>query len=281
MLAGIVQSVSPNQPLTPADIFAKHAAAVGYSLSAGTEKPYVLHETTKWHDKNGDHVITAVEKRAGAYSFTTVTREGIQRTWGFDGNGFWDADSNGNVANLIGYGRPFDVTWSIIDSEAFDATIDSTIRSTTDADYVVRISPSSGVPADLSFNKTTFLIDSVVVDPGRDNIEESYADYKRFGPVLIATTRKNEDATTTVTDFTQPVTTSNINTADNLVGFQGDFTFDSSVVTFQSPPVSKAGLTAGNWNIWASPGRAVTNCAFASMTSSTPLALKQANWPFI
>src|SRR5436853_265335 len=129
MLAGIVQSVSPNQPLTPADIFAKHAA------------------------------------------------------------------------NLIGYGRPFDVTWSIIDSEAFDATIDSTIRSTTDADYVVRISPSSGVRADISFNKTTFLIDSVVVDPGRDNVEESYADYKRFGPTLIATTRKNEDATTTVTDF--------------------------------------------------------------------------------
>ena len=37
--------------------------------------------------------------------------------------------------------------------------------------------------------------------------------------------------------------------ADNLVGFQGDFTFNSSVVTFQSTPVSGAGLTANNWNV--------------------------------
>jgi hypothetical protein len=55
--------------------------------------------------------------------------------------------------------------------------------------------------------------------------------------------------TTAVTNFTQPVVTSAINASDNLVGFQGDFTFDSTVVTFQSPPVSGAGLTAGNWNV--------------------------------
>jgi hypothetical protein len=52
-----------------------------------------------------------------------------------------------------------------------------------------------------------------------------------------------------VTTFTQPVVTSAINAADNLVGFQGDFTFDSSVLTFQSTPVSNAGLTGGNWNV--------------------------------
>ena len=54
---------------------------------------------------------------------------------------------------------------------------------------------------------------------------------------------------TSVTNFTQPVVTSAINAADNLVGFQGDFTFDETVVTFQSPPVSSAGLTASNWNV--------------------------------
>jgi hypothetical protein len=52
-----------------------------------------------------------------------------------------------------------------------------------------------------------------------------------------------------VTDFPAEVTTTTISAADNLVGFQCDFTFDSSVVTFQSSPVSSAGLTASNWNV--------------------------------
>ena len=45
------------------------------------------------------------------------------------------------------------------------------------------------------------------------------------------------------------VTTSRINATDNLVGFQGDFTFDSNALTFENEPVQKAGLTAGNWNV--------------------------------
>jgi hypothetical protein len=55
--------------------------------------------------------------------------------------------------------------------------------------------------------------------------------------------------TTAVTTFIQPVTTTNINSSDNLVGFQGDFTFDETVVTFQNPPVSGSGLTGNNWNV--------------------------------
>jgi hypothetical protein len=55
--------------------------------------------------------------------------------------------------------------------------------------------------------------------------------------------------TTAVTNFTQPVVTSTINPSDNLIGFQGDFTFDETVVTFQATPVSSAGLTASNWNV--------------------------------
>jgi hypothetical protein len=54
---------------------------------------------------------------------------------------------------------------------------------------------------------------------------------------------------TSVTNFTQPVVTSVIDSADNLVGFQGDFTFDETVVTFQNPPVSSAGLSVSNWNV--------------------------------
>ncbi len=33
------------------------------------------------------------------------------------------------------------------------------------------------------------------------------------------------------------------------VGFQGDFSFDSTVVTFQTPFTQPAGLTASNWNV--------------------------------
>jgi hypothetical protein len=52
-----------------------------------------------------------------------------------------------------------------------------------------------------------------------------------------------------VTDFVVAVTTTTINPGDQLIGFQGDFTFDERVVTFQDPPVAQAGLTAGNWSV--------------------------------
>jgi hypothetical protein len=69
-------------------------------------------------------------------------------------------------------------------------------------------------------------------------------------PVLVAMiSLPTATINTSVTNFTQPVATSAINGADNLVGFQGDFTFDETVATFQSPPVSGAGLTGGNWNV--------------------------------
>jgi len=52
-----------------------------------------------------------------------------------------------------------------------------------------------------------------------------------------------------ITHFTAQVTTTMINADARLVGFQGDFTFDSRVVTFQDPPVQPAGLTGSNWNV--------------------------------
>jgi hypothetical protein len=57
--------------------------------------------------------------------------------------------------------------------------------------------------------------------------------------------------------FTAAVTTSAIDRKNKLVGFQGDFTFDERAVTFGSPPVQNAGLTAGNWSVLGSvlPGK--------------------------
>jgi spore coat protein A len=51
------------------------------------------------------------------------------------------------------------------------------------------------------------------------------------------------------TGLTAAVTTSSVDPKNKLVGFQGDFTFDSRVITFESEPVQKAGLTSGNWNV--------------------------------
>jgi len=50
-------------------------------------------------------------------------------------------------------------------------------------------------------------------------------------------------------NFIAAVRTSAIDAKNKLVGFQGDFTFDERVVTFESESVQKAGLTGGNWNI--------------------------------
>jgi hypothetical protein len=52
-----------------------------------------------------------------------------------------------------------------------------------------------------------------------------------------------------VTNFIVQVTTSAIDGRNKLVGFQGDFTFDERVVTFQGEPVQNAGITGGNWNV--------------------------------
>jgi len=52
-----------------------------------------------------------------------------------------------------------------------------------------------------------------------------------------------------VTNFIAQVTMTTMDAKNKLVGFQGDLTFDERVVTFQSEPVQKAGITGGNWNV--------------------------------
>ena len=79
-----------------------------------------------------------------------------------------------------------------------------------------------------------------------------------------------------VTNFIAQVTTTAIDAKNKLVGFQGDFTFDERVVTFQSEPVQKAGLTAGNWNVsgnvLAGPGPIRTLRISAYSNDFTPLS---------
>ena len=50
-------------------------------------------------------------------------------------------------------------------------------------------------------------------------------------------------------NFIAAVSTTTIDPKNKLVGFQGDFTFDERVITFQSQPVQKSELTGGNWNV--------------------------------
>src|SRR5438552_1212339 len=51
------------------------------------------------------------------------------------------------------------------------------------------------------------------------------------------------------TVIVQSIMTTNIDPSLNYIGFQGDFTFDSSVVTFPNPVVQAAGLTGSGWTV--------------------------------
>jgi len=188
---------------SPLDIFAKHEAAIGYSLSDGNLKPYVLETQTTWRENGASRLTTTVGKHAGVYYFVTRTQSGVSRSFGFDGRGFWNANINGNVWTDIGYSRQFDVTWAVIEAEAFDSTLKPELEAPTATDDVVRIHPNSGVPADVFFNTQTYYIDKVIVDPGRENDELDYGAYERRGPVTVATSYRNRTGTaaTTVTKF--------------------------------------------------------------------------------
>jgi hypothetical protein len=78
------------------------------------------------------------------------------------------------------------------------------------------------------------------------------------------------------TRWVAAVTTTAINPDNNLVGFQGDFTFDERVIAFANEPVQEAGLTAGNWNVsgnvLAGPGPIRTLRISAFSNDFTPLS---------
>ena len=76
--------------------------------------------------------------------------------------------------------------------------------------------------------------------------------------------------------FLAAVRTSAIDAKNKLVGFQGDFTFDERIITFQSEAVQKAGLTGGNWNVSGNvldgPGPLKTLRMSAFSNDFTPLS---------
>src|SRR5436190_140690 len=78
------------------------------------------------------------------------------------------------------------------------------------------------------------------------------------------------------TVISEPVTTTTIDAGLNLVGFQGDFTFDETVAFFSSPPVQNSGLTGGNWNVSGNvlpgPGPIRTLRVSAFSNDFTPLS---------
>jgi len=67
--------------------------------------------------------------------------------------------------------------------------------------------------------------------------------------VELKTPKALPEVAADASSFTAAVKTSTIDVKDELVGFQGDFTFDERVVTFENTPVQKAGITGGNWNV--------------------------------
>lgn len=71
-------------------------------------------------------------------------------------------------------------------------------------------------------------------------------------PLTVSLPSDTVDASVPIgTVFLEPVNTTNIDPGLNYVGFQGDFNFDSTVITFSAPYVNSGGLTANNWNVSA------------------------------
>ena len=119
-----------------------------------------------------------------------------------------------------------------------------------------RFNPTSRSYASLTTNQTAQNYDALIVGDAVSPFSERPANPSPDGgstdevastvasvelPEIVLTKSKH--------DFIAPATTTAIDVNRKLVGFQGDFTFDERVVSFQSEPVQKAGLTSGNWNV--------------------------------
>ncbi|HVA36018.1 MAG TPA: hypothetical protein VNJ51_00235 [Candidatus Dormibacteraeota bacterium] len=185
----------------PLQIFARHEAAVGYSLSDGKAKPFVERFTESWTGGHGaKRTATGVVDVAGAYYRLAVTQHGSRYEKGFDG-GFWRTLGNGNVVDILGFDRPFQVTEGVIRAEAYGPALRPRLVKTTATEDVVRIHPPSGSPADIFFNAKTALIDETVIEPGGDDDVTTYAGYRRIDGVMVPTTETEGTVTTTVTSF--------------------------------------------------------------------------------
>ncbi len=71
----------------------------------------------------------------------------------------------------------------------------------------------------------------------------------QFSGTIEGVALPNARVSESVGDFVVAVRVAPIDRKGQIVGFQGDFVFDQTIVSFQDAPVQKAGLTGGNWNV--------------------------------
>jgi hypothetical protein len=189
-------------PPTVADVFARHEAAVGYSLSDGKAAPFIRYWSSTWKDEIGNpDSATSVDWQAGAFYRYEFTYLGSTSSIGFDGQKFWYGSTNDNVSEETGFARPYRVTASIVYAEAFDSSLNAKYLRSAPPDDIIRIQPPNGVTADVYFNKNTAFIDRVVYDPNGYAVLEQYRDYRAEGPVVVAHTVQYYDTISTLTKF--------------------------------------------------------------------------------
>ena len=182
-----------NEPVAADDVaasqvFKNHEAAVGYSLSDGKMKPYILRSTTSWSDYwSGTHQETSVRLQAGALFREDITYHDVSLSLGFDGTDFWRSSPNDNISADGDYSRTYDVTQAIIDPQEFDASLSPELRPSKDGDEVIRIHPKGGISADVYFNRSNWMIDETVMDPDSNGLRTEYSQYRSFGPAMFPT----------------------------------------------------------------------------------------------
>ena len=85
---------------------------------------------------------------------------------------------------------------------------------------------------------------------GAVNASPIAAEYEtEIVPTVAVVALPNIAVDSSINEFNAEVVTSTIDPRSNLIGFQGDLTFDSTALAFDSPPVEAAGLTSHNWNV--------------------------------
>jgi predicted aspartyl protease len=159
-----------------AALLAKHAAYVGQPK--GLALTYRYERTAP---ATPDPAATAAPAAARPYARTTTTyrrgalyrevydRSGVTSEAGFTGRAFWSANHNGyTVVNLEDAARS-SLTANLIDGDLLGGNVEARSRGTQTVDGiavdVVRVTPASGVPAEVSFDRATGAYVQIAYDP--------------------------------------------------------------------------------------------------------------------
>ena len=147
------------------------------------------------------------------------------------------------------------------------ATATPTASATATAPPTPSVTPTATATATASPTATATPTPTATPSPGLITVSLPIDTFDNSVPIATIII---EPVTTTLID---PTTTAGL----NYVGFQGDFTFDSAVVSFVTPgQVQKAGLTGGDWNVSSNilnsgPGTLKTLRISAFSNDFTPL----------